>query len=266
MPPPRANTSGRSYCPRKQTSAMPSQSPAVRRRTRMFPGTARPSVSSVRSAAAPTSPPMATASSSTDRCPTTLKHVAAPNRCVVRKQAGKRTRAVPWAARSFGPALSGVQKRSCAFVRQSEDREFADGRQAAGSVWPSLGDVVERETLHLVVLEEHDHAAFQGATVAALVEINVVPAILIEDILDHRCPEKVAHLAAGHTDLQLIHGLAVEVIALLNLHAVHASRQPDTGNEQSEHEGARGPAEKGNQEFTSHGGPSEEKMRNNGRR
>src|SRR6185437_14721903 len=133
----------------------------------------------------------------------------------------------------------------------------------------SFGHVAERETIHLVLLEVDDHAALdRPADVATLEVIDVVPPVVVEDILHHRCTEQVAHLATGHPDLQLADRVAVQVIPLLNVHAVDAAREADTGSQQSERERTQAcpAARAGNQGLTWHGGPSKGKMRNNGRR
>src|SRR6185312_5586999 len=100
------------------------------------------------------------------------------------------------------PAILSRKAAGCRLCANLKDTEFVDGGHSAGAVRPSLGYVVQREALHLIVLEVHDHPALErAADVAALEVIDVVPAVLVEDILHHRRAEQIAHLAAGHADL-----------------------------------------------------------------
>jgi hypothetical protein len=55
--------------------------------------------------------------------------------------------------------------------------------------------------------------------------IQIVPAIPVEDIRHHRRAQQVAHLGARHADLQLVDGLAFQVIALLDVEAIDATAE-----------------------------------------
>lgn len=76
----------------------------------------------------------------------------------------------------------------------------------------------------LVALEEHGQPlALRFLQGADLQRVEIVPAVLVEGIGQHRRPEQEAHLGAGHADLHLGHLPSVEEIALLDGHAVDAT-------------------------------------------
>ena len=86
----------------------------------------------------------------------------------------------------------------------------------------------------LVAVEpDHQVAARDVARMPAPQAVHVVPAIRVEAVDHHRRAEQEPHLAARHADLDLVHLLDVEQVALLDVHSIDAA-----GEEHREEQGA----------------------------
>ena len=76
---------------------------------------------------------------------------------------------------------------------------------------------------------------------AAAQGIDVVPALRIERIRQHRRAEQVPDLAAGHARLDLLHVVNLQQVALLDVRAVDATAGArERGEEQAQEEGSAG--------------------------
>ena len=62
--------------------------------------------------------------------------------------------------------------------------------------------------------------------------VHVVPAVRVEAVDHHRRAEQEPHLAARHADLDLVHLLDVEQVALLDVHPIDASRSEERSEDQ----------------------------------
>jgi hypothetical protein len=84
---------------------------------------------------------------------------------------------------------------------------------------------------HQIILEiDHYVAAHRGLQAARLEVIVVVPARVVECAGHHRRAQQVVHLAVRHADLDLGNRRRIQIIALLDRHAVNAAAQGPDGD------------------------------------
>ena len=77
---------------------------------------------------------------------------------------------------------------------------------------------------HFIRCEENRQPALHGRMHAAFLQIvQIVPAVGVKGVRHHRRAEEVAHLCAGHADLELVHRAWLEEIALLDRQTVDAA-------------------------------------------
>src|SRR6516162_800064 len=237
----------------RRRSRRPGRSRQPRSRPQRFPGTPRASVSSASCARAAILSRTATASSSTAPASAAASACSANAALTVTSPCDAAAhRSAERSAIHRMPARerqcdSGIAVALCFATRSgsSDLREFRDRRALIGRHRRALGHVEALEAGHLVVLEVHDEAPLGLAAVAPVLEvIDVVPAVLVEAVRHERRAEQVPHLRARHADLELIDGLPLQVVALLNVHAIDAAakrRGESQGGERENGEAHRGP-------------------------
>jgi hypothetical protein len=110
--------------------------------------------------------------------------------------------------------------------RDSDLRELGDRRALVWGLGGGVGHVIAIEARHLVLLEVNHQVTLCRSVQPPMLEVvEIVPAVVVEHRRYHGSAEQVAHLRARHADLQPIDGLALEVVALLDVHAVNASAE-----------------------------------------
>ena len=130
-----------------------------------------------------------------------------------------------WLSRAVEAA---VPLAAASFLRRAT-RIGVTGRQVAFSIRADL-----------VAVEVHDEMrAVDVWLAAALQGVDVVPALRVERIGQHRRAEQVADLAAGHADGHLVDVLDLEQVALLDVRPVDAASRAQRGAQQQGQERGR---------------------------